>query len=295
MIRTPVTIITGYLGAGKTTLLQRVLESAGGRVAVLMNEFGDIAVDCRVVQGTHVKMVELSGGCVCCSLSGEFEAAVHEILDTVKPEWIVVETTGVAEPGSLAHDIGENIPEVRLDAIVTVVDADSMARFPSLGDTGRQQIELADVLILNKKDLVSTERMVEIREALKGINVRAVIIEAERCGFDTNLLSGVQRKDGVFQKHRKHVPEWDYFEFVSDEKLDHGRFLEWLKSMPTSVYRSKGFVVTDKGSFLMNYVAGRHTLEEFRAERTELVFIGRWADERRDEVLSGLRRCARGG
>src|SRR5688500_15443255 len=99
--RTPLTVITGPLGSGKTTLLRHMVTTVPRRLAILMNEFGEIAIDSKIVAGKNVHMAELGGGCVCCALLGEFEAAVHEILATVAPERLVVETTGVAEPDAL--------------------------------------------------------------------------------------------------------------------------------------------------------------------------------------------------
>src|ERR671914_2951252 len=114
-IRTPVTLITGPLGSGKTTLLRHLLDAARQKIAILMNEFGEIAIDSQVIEGKNVRIADLGGGCVCCSLLGEFEAAVAEVIDTVHPDLIIVETTGVAEPEALIFDIEENVPRVRLD------------------------------------------------------------------------------------------------------------------------------------------------------------------------------------
>ena len=134
-MRTPLTVITGPLGGGKTTLLRHVLGLTRRKLAIVMNEFGEIAIDSKIVEGKSVRLAELAGGCVCCSLVGEFEAAVHEIIDTVAPDHIVLETTGVAEPGALVCDIRENLPAVRLDGVVSVIDADGLLHFPALGHT----------------------------------------------------------------------------------------------------------------------------------------------------------------
>src|SRR5512132_169173 len=96
--RTPLTVITGPLGSGKTTLLRHIVATVPQRLAILMNEFGEIAIDSKIVLGKNIRIAELGGGCVCCSLLGEFEAAVDEILATVAPDLLVVETTGMAEP-----------------------------------------------------------------------------------------------------------------------------------------------------------------------------------------------------
>src|SRR5687768_16537479 len=118
--RTPLTVITGPLGSGKTTLLRHIIASARQRLAILMNEFGEIAIDSKIVAGNAIRLAELGGGCVCCSLLGEFEAAVREIIDTVGPDLIVVETTGVAEPDAVILDVQENLTSVRLDGVITV-------------------------------------------------------------------------------------------------------------------------------------------------------------------------------
>src|SRR4028119_235021 len=103
-IRTPLIVLTGPLGSGKTTLLRHILDTFPRKIAILMNEFGEIAIDSKIIAGKNVQMADLGGGCVCCSLLGEFEAAVDEIIDTVDPDYIVVETTGVAEPDALVFD-----------------------------------------------------------------------------------------------------------------------------------------------------------------------------------------------
>src|SRR5918992_476270 len=131
-VRTPLIVITGPLGSGKTTLLRHLVETAPYKMAILMNEFGEIAIDSKIIAGKNIQMAELGGGCVCCSLLGEFDAAVQEIIATVAPELLVVETTGVAEPDALIIDVQDNLAAVRLDGVITVADADALVRFPQL-------------------------------------------------------------------------------------------------------------------------------------------------------------------
>jgi G3E family GTPase len=289
-MKVPVTIITGYLGAGKTTLLRRIVDESGMKIAILMNEFGDIAIDSRIVEGRNIRMTELAGGCVCCSLSGEFEAAIKEILETVKPEWIVVETTGVAEPAALAEDVVENVAGVTLDAIVTVVDCDSLVRFPSLGHTGTEQIELADILIMNKIDLLEEKMLEKAKEKVLGINGRALLIEAVKCEFDTKVLFGIERREPV-HGHATHKIEFDYFDFVSDRRFDRDKVIAAIESLPPDIYRCKGFFATSNGGFLVNYVAGRYAMEEFDCYRTELVFVGKGIGKRKEQVRKALGQC----
>src|SRR5437764_14448507 len=133
MPRTPITLSTGPLGSGKTTLLRHILALQPGKIAIVMNEFGEIAIDTKVIEGKNVRIAELGGGCVCCSLLGEFEAAVDEIIEKIDPEIIVVETTGLGEPDALAFNIQDSLPRRRLDGIVSVMHADSLVRFPPRG------------------------------------------------------------------------------------------------------------------------------------------------------------------
>jgi G3E family GTPase len=289
-MKVPLTIITGYLGAGKTTLLRRIVDESGKKIAILMNEFGDIAIDSRIVEGKNIKMAELAGGCVCCSLSGEFEAAIGEILEAVSPEWIVVETTGVAEPAALAEDVVENVPGVKLDAILTVVDCDSILRFPSLGHTGREQIELADILILNKIDLLDDKGIEKVRKTVASINGRALLIEAVNCEFDTKILFGVERSEPV-HGHATHKIEFEYFDFVSDLRFSREKIIAAIESLPSEIYRCKGFFATSERGFLVNYVAGRYSIEEYDCYKTELVFIGKGIGKLKAQVRKALEQC----
>lgn len=275
MKKIPITIITGYLGSGKTTLLRNIAKESEIKIAILMNEFGEIAIDSKVIKGKNIEMAELAGGCVCCSLSGEFEAAIKEILEKIKPQWIVVETTGVAEPSSLATSVVEGIDGVKLDAIITIVDLDSLIRFPKIGHTGIEQIEMADLLVLNKKDLVESEKLVEIKEKITKLNERAKVIETEFCRIPQELIFGIERKEGI-KKTALHKIESEYFSIIPKE-MDHKKLVSiFFQKMPKikEIYRSKGFVKTEKGNFLINYVAGRTTFEEFDEEKPGLIFIG---------------------
>lgn len=275
MSKVPITIISGYLGSGKTTLLRNIANESKMKIAILMNEFGEIAIDSKVIKGKNIEMAELSGGCVCCSLSGEFEAAIGEILEKINPAWIVVETTGVAEPTSLATTVVDSIEGVKLDAIVTVVDLDSLVRFPKIGHTGIEQIEVADLLILNKKDLVKGEKIEEIKNKIKEINQRAIIVETKFAQVDMGILFGIERKEEI-KKHEKHKNEFEYFGFDLEE-IKYENMVKFFESeLPKfqEIYRAKGFAKTERGTFLINYVASRVTFEKFEEKDAQVVFIG---------------------
>jgi len=305
----PVTVITGYLGSGKTTLLERIINdsvSSGRRIAIVMNEFGRISIDAKVIEGRGIRIAELSGGCVCCSLSGEFASAVDELIRLAGPEWIVVETTGVAEPSALAYDIENNIKSLRLESIVTVVDADAVSRYPAIGHTGVEQIGLADLLIMNKCDLVEkeTERS-SVRSAIKNINPRAKIVDAINCEIDMGLVfekSAGQPESapglaagGSEREHETemggHEIDVDCFEYSSERVMDHGKIIALIRNLPKEAYRAKGFIITQEGSFLVDHVAGRTSMKEFKNDKTELVFIGEGIGDIEKDIRKGLDGC----
>ncbi|MFH1785878.1 MAG: CobW family GTP-binding protein [Candidatus Micrarchaeota archaeon] len=289
-MKTPVTIVTGYLGSGKTTLLRKIIGETKKKIAILMNEFGNIAIDGKIIEGKNIKITELAGGCVCCSLAGELEEAMKEIIKTVNPDWMIVETTGVAEPSALAYDVMKNIEGVRLDAIVTVVDADALVKFTNLGHTGTEQIELADVLIVNKSDLVTREQLVGIKQKLTTMNYRAIQVETRYCQVDLDFIFGVEREEIPTYTHG-HRPEFQYFDFVSDKTFNYEKLEKFFEELPKEIYRSKGFLLTDKGTFLVNHVAGRVVFDSFKTEKNELVFIGNNIKQHEKAVKQKLEQC----
>ena len=290
-IRTPITLISGPLGSGKTTLLRHVLSLQPRRLAILINEFGEIAIDSKILEGKSIRIAELANGCVCCSLQGEFEAAVNETLDTVNPERIIVETSGVAEPDALVFDIQDNLPRVRLDGVITIADADALVRFPRLGHTARMQVEAADMVILNKEDLVSPEALELAREKLQRINGAASIFAAQRCRVDPDLLFGIGREYTLRPPEHLHQPGVESFFFRTPAELDRECFEKVAACLGQKVHRAKGFVRFPEGSYLFNFVSGRWELEPFPGENTVLVFIGQGLRERESEILARLRDC----
>lgn len=291
MTRTPISLITGPLGSGKTTLLRHLLASIPEKLAILMNEFGEIAIDSRIIEGKNIRIAELANGCVCCSLQGEFEAAVNEILDQVSPERIIVETTGVAEPDALVFDIQDNLPRLRLDGVITIADADGMIRYPRLGHTTRMQIEAADMILLNKVDLVSPEALALVQEKLHQINEAAPVFLTRRCQVDPDLLLGIARHREMKPPRHVHQPEFESFSHRTGSTFNRKCFEDFADHLSGKVYRAKGFVRFSEGTYLFNFVSGRWELEPFPEEETALVFIGQGVQSEKEKILVQLHRC----
>ena len=198
----PVTILTGFLGAGKTTLLNHILTNQEGlKTAVLVNEFGEIGIDNELVVATGEDMVELSNGCICCSINGELLEAVYRILERPeKVDYLVVETTGLADPLPVAMTfLGSDLRDLtRLDSIITLVDAENFGAEVLEGEVARAQIVYSDMILLNKCDLVEEARLAELETQLKAIKSEARILRSIKGEVPLPLLLSV----GLFESDK---------------------------------------------------------------------------------------------
>lgn len=291
MPRTPITLVTGPLGSGKTTLLRHILATRPVKIAIVINEFGEIAIDAKVLEGKNVRIADLGGGCVCCSLLGEFEAAVNEIIARVQPDLIIVETTGLAEPEALVFNIQEALPQCRLDGVVSVIDADMLVRFPELGHTTRLQMEEADILLLNKIDLVDRGQIESLENKVREVNPTAAIIRTEHCRIDPELLFGIGGERKVAAPQHRHQLEFESFTFTSNKDFSRDCFQGFADHLSARVHRAKGFVRFEDGAQLFNFVAGRWELEPFESAETQLVFIGKGIAVQKSSIIDALKKC----
>src|SRR3981081_4631759 len=191
----PVTVLTGYLGAGKTTLLNRILsEPHGQKYAVIVNEFGEIGIDNELIVGADEEVFEMNNGCICCTVGGDLIRIIDgRIAPKGKFDAIVVETTGLADPASVAQTffVDENVgKKARLDAVVTVADAKWLRDPLRDAPEAKNQIAFADVILLNKTDLVTPEELREIEARIRGINPYAKLHRTQRAQIPLNEVLG---------------------------------------------------------------------------------------------------------
>jgi cobalamin biosynthesis protein CobW len=300
----PVDVVGGFLGSGKTTLLRRLLEEGTGeRVAVVVNEFGEIGIDGLVVGGLGYgeRMVELSSGCICCQLDTlHFEIALDELCEDVKPDRIVIETSGVADPGALAArlaDLGRP-----LGSVITVVDTVNLGRVLA-ESIGREQIAAADFLMLSKLDLPECRGRSAAEARLRVLNSRAPVISGPVGPDGLQLLFGSGLPTRLEMRHttRSTAPVLD-LESVSwstDRPLERRATLDLLAALPPAVYRAKGVVRYAGASVpaLVNVTAGRlqsqwePALADAAGPGGALVFIGRDLPAWQDDLLAALDSC----
>ena len=198
----PVTILTGFLGAGKTTLLNHILSNQSGlKTAVLVNEFGEIGIDNDLIIATGEDMVELSNGCICCSINGELLEAVERILERPEPvDYLVVETTGLADPLPVAMTfLGSELRDsTRLDSIITLIDAENFEASSFESEVGRAQVIYGDILMLNKCDLVPEPQLLQLESLLRNLKPDARILRSVKGDVALPLLLSV----GLFESDR---------------------------------------------------------------------------------------------
>jgi len=193
--KTPVTVLTGYLGAGKTTLLNRILsEQHGKKYAVIVNEFGEIGIDNDLVVGADEEVFEMNNGCICCTVRGDLIRIIEGLMKRKgKFDAIIIETTGLADPAPVAQTffVDQEIQdESRLDAIVTVADAKFLAARLKDAPEAKNQIAFADVIIINKSDLVSEAELQEVEARIRGINPYATMHRAVKCNVELDKVLG---------------------------------------------------------------------------------------------------------
>ena len=267
-------IVTGFLGSGKTTLLKSALKNglAGRKVALIVNDFGDIGIDGVVLQGMNVdKMVELPSGCVCCTIGSRFALAVQEIVDTVQPYLIVIETSGVAEPEPLIKEL--SLIGVKTDSVITLVDAEHIRRFCKENVTAVRQVEAADFLVINKTDLVAPDELARLEKFLTRLNPRALLIPSTYGEVKEEILfatgtAGYWRQasdpgNGGSEPLHLDRDRITSFSFRREGLMHRARFEACLARLPPQVYRAKG-IVKFKGegwSSLFNYTCGRSRVD----------------------------------
>ncbi len=313
----PVTVLTGYLGAGKTTLLNRILsENHGKKYAVIINEFGELGVDNDLVVDSDEEVFEMNNGCICCTVRGDLIRIVNGLMKRAqKFDGIIVETTGLANPAPVAQTffVDEDVKaKTRLDAIVTVVDAKHLAARLDDAPEAADQIAFADVIVLNKLDLVTPAALAAVEARIRAINRYAEIHRATRGDVPIDKLLGLAAFD--LQRVLESVPDFleedshthnEHLTSISlslGAPLDARKFNAWvshvLQTQGQNILRTKGILsyanedrrfafqavhMIADGDFVAPWKPG-----EARASR--IVFIGR--DLNRPQLRRGFESCA---
>ncbi|MGQ9482561.1 CobW family GTP-binding protein [Chloroflexus sp.] len=259
----PITILTGFLGAGKTTLLNRILRAnLGLRTAVLVNDFGTINIDTQLVVDVDSDTIALANGCICCTIRDDLLRAALNLLERpLPPEYVIIETSGVSDPWAVADTF--LLPELRalfrLDGVITVVDAEYVDQQPTYESLIIDQISAADIVVLNKIDLISPERHRSVEEWIRRIVPQARILPTSYGNVPLDLLFDNERSAATIRLHPAEGVTEDTHEHDGEHDHDHGAaFATWsyvsarpftlsafrrvILDLPPAIFRGKGVV-----------------------------------------------------
>lgn len=316
----PVTIITGFLGSGKTTLLNRILNSnSHRRIAVMVNDFGEINIDSQLVVSAQQNMISLANGCICCTVENDLIEQLHNLLTLREgpPECILIETSGVSDPMKVAHTL--KYPQfnnkVSIDAIIAMLDAD---QFNQLDGEQEQvamcQLAAADIVVINKTDLAQKEQVSELKKQWLFPKARA--FETTFADIPLELLFGYQHGEhqkkitnesgekvscvGAYCEHSEHQHNklFSTFSWESNKVLSLPKLRKVLKELPNTIYRAKGVVYLDcveEQSCTVHLVGTRINIEKGpvwkgKKPKNQLVMIA-WDKLNKSTLTKALESC----
>jgi len=322
----PVTVLTGFLGAGKTTLLNHLLSQQHGyKCAIIINEFGAISIDNQLIVGVDEEIMELNNGCLCCRVRGDLIKSLGDLFQKQKRfDYVLVETTGLANPGPVAQTF--SMPELaktlRLDGIITVVDARNLEKELADSPETREQIAFADVILLNKLDLISIDQLERAETRIRKMNSLAYIHRTQNARIDVAKMlnikareltspllvperhppeQGHEREHDHVEEHHEHDESVRSFYICDDRPLDLKKIEAWLteviQTCGPNIYRSKG-ILHIKGQPKRVVFQGVQMMFDARPDRfwsvnekrtNQMVFIGKELDE--GQIRAGFERC----
>jgi len=297
----PVTVLTGYLGAGKTTLLNRILTyEHGQKVAVIVNEFGEVGIDNQLVIDTDEEIFEMNNGCICCTVRGDLIRIISNLMKRRdRFDHLVIETTGIADPAPVIQTFfvdDEVQTQAKLDAVVTVVDAKHIWQHWE-AEEAVEQIAFADVVLLNKTDLVKASELDQLEQRIRSMNAIAKIYRTQNAQIEMNTLLGVNAFDlnnalqidpeFLNETAHEHDETVGSIALVEEKPLDGEKLNDWLGTLlqkyGPDIFRMKG-ILNIAGNDNRLVFQGVHMIFDGRPDRlwkpgetrkSELVFIGR--------------------
>ena len=296
--KTKVNVVSGFLGSGKTTLLRHLLSTPKlpEKIALMINEIGEIVIDSKVLKRSGSDVVELPNGCICCTVTGDFIQGLLDIKKQFSPERIFIEPTGIAEPGRILSALYRPPleAEFRIEPTITIIDVCGFDKlYKELAYLYVMQIKSADIILLNKMDLTTKKVVGKVEKEIQKLNPRAFLLRTDHCKVDLfNLIEGKSAQGRTSSdKHTNVHPKFESFSFENTQIFSKEKLEKLLNKLPTNVFRLKGFVRLSNGTVLLNYITGQIEWEpmELTNGKTTLTCIGR--NLRPKKLKSDLRKC----
>ena len=319
-----VILLSGFLGAGKTTLLKEILswDTDLSDTVVIVNEFGEVGIDGALLQDAATDVVELTSGCICCTLRTGLMLCLRDLWTRFHPRRIIIESSGVADPAAVSAVLDqEPLREIMvLEKIVTVLDADFWADREAFGRLFYNQLEMAHLILLNKIDLLKEDQIPQYLQELHELIPDCQVVPTQHCRIDPETL-WVKPKPNAFgimpmrfYQHRSQADTastgedgavaasasvraeqagFKAFSFESEQPFNADCFEQFLAQVPFALFRIKGPVCYADKTVLLNYVGGKAAFKDWEGEQgSRLAFIG-WGVEA-DEILPRLQNCLAG-
>jgi len=304
--KSEVFIISGFLGAGKTTLLKRILswECDLSETVVLVNEFGDVGIDGSLLKGAGSDVVELTGGCICCSLKVDLNLTLKSIWRRFEPRRIFIETTGVADP-SMVTDVfvdPELDAKMKVVKVITVLDIELWEARECFGPIFYNQLRQADLILLNKIDVMDEQKTPQFLKEVHETMPCSQVVPTVHCKVEPEIVmtGGILIPKLVDFSELSHHPDnhgsrkessaYISFTFRTGGALDEACFKRFTENLPWELFRMKGPVRFKDRTILVNYVGGKNEWTVWSdVEETCLVFVGWKVDER--DTLQRLKKC----
>ena len=299
----PVTLVGGYLGAGKTTLVNHLLRQRGERrIAVLVNDFGDLAIDADLIESRDGTLLQLAGGCVCCSFGSDLMAALQQMLALQPPpQHILIETSGVALPGAVARLLGL-LQGLQLDAVLVLVDAETLRQRAAdayVGELVRQQLQDADLLLMNKTDLVADGALDALSAWLAGAAPHSRLLRCQRAQLPPELLLGIGPMDLRPRQQPDATDAGALFDSLSlefDHAVDVAALSAMLVAPPLRLLRAKGLMQDRDGQPRSLQLVGARTASALsnhaQPQHGRLVCIALRGELQAERLHAALTACA---
>ena len=323
-------LLAGFLGSGKTTLLKRILswEADLSDSVVLVNEFGEVGIDGALLKDSGSDVVELTSGCICCTLSADLTLSLADIWKRFKPKRIFIESSGVADPASIVSVLQEPLlmQTMQLGKVITVLDAELWEAREVFGPLFFSQMKMADLILLNKIDIQEKEQIPQYLEEMHDVFPNTQVVPTIRCNIDPETLwtdADAKKKykikpthlfkeillegevphgsdghhhhhedhgNGGHAEHVNHASNFVTFSFQDSRVFDESRFKEFVEALPWELFRMKGPVRFEERMTLVNFVGGRSEWLPWEGDpKTQLAFIG-WDVDGAD-ILKKLKEC----
>jgi len=289
-MRIPVTVFTGFLGSGKTTIILNLIKQLprNYKLVMLKNEFGNIAVDSKLAAESNLQVTEMLNGCLCCILVGKLGNALDEILNKYAPDRIIIETSGSAYPAPIAWEIRKMSDRLKLDGIITVIDAVNFPGYRDNSYTAKIQAQFTDLILINKHELVSESKLDHLLDDVYDLNPSTPKVKTDHGFIDKQLIFGIDTKlfsslrsvqDEKFSIDPDHEHKEVQLMEMHSKKIFDKKFVESvLAGLPKwDFYRIKGYLNFNGSSYLVNYAFGNWEFTKLSKLEPEsaLIFMGK--------------------